>query len=124
MSIILVVEDDPATQIMLELILQRSNHTVVSVENGQDAIVFLTQKPIDLMIADVNMPGMDGLTMLQQIRNDKQYQDLPIIMFTASGDDRVRIEAKRMGASGFLTKPASSREVTGTVAQHLGIPLN
>ena len=124
MSIILVVEDEPATQIMLELILQRRNHRVISVGNGQEAISLLSKEPIDLMIADVNMPGMDGLTMLQQIRDDDRYQNLPIIMFTASGDDRVRLKASHMGASGFLTKPASSREVTDTVAHHLGIPLN
>lgn len=124
MSIILVVEDELATQIMLKLILQRSNHRVISVENGQEALSFLSKESIDLMIADVNMPGMDGLTMLQQIRDDKRFQSLPIIMFTGSGDDQIRVRASRMGASGFLTKPASSREVTGTVAHHLGIPSN
>jgi len=123
-SIILIVEDEPATQIMLELILKRSNHMVIAVENGQEAISFLSKEPIDLMIADVNMPGMDGLTMLKQIREDERYHSLPIIMFTASGDERVRLKASSMGASGFLTKPASSKEVTSIVAHHLGIPLN
>jgi len=119
-SIILVVEDEPATQLMLELMLQRSNHKVVSAVNGEDAIAFLANKPVDLVIADVWMPGMDGLALLQQLRSNERYQNLPIIMFTASGDDRVRSEAKRMGASGFLTKPASSIEVTNIVSKHLG----
>lgn len=120
MSIILVVEDEPATQIMLELILRRINHKVIAVEDGQKALSFLSREPVDLMIADVNMPGMNGLMMLQQIRDDKRYQNLPIIMFTANGDDQVRLKASRMGASGFLTKPASSKELIGTVEHHLG----
>ena len=124
MSIILVVEDEPATQLMLELMLQRSDHSVISVVSGEDALSFLASRSVDLVIADVNMPGMNGLTMLQQLRNDEDYQDLPIIMFTANGDDRVRLEAKRIGASGFLTKPASSKEVTGIVSKHLGIHPN
>ena len=124
MSIILVVEDEPATQMMLELILKRSNHKVVAAEDGQKALSFLSKEPVDLMIADVNMPGMDGLMMLQRIRDNDRYQSLPIIMFTANGDDRVRLKASRMGASGFLTKPASSKEVIGTVEHHLGNSLN
>lgn len=123
MSIILVVEDEPATQMMLELILKRSNHKVVAVEDGQKALSFLSKEDVDLMIADVNMPGMNGLIMLQQIRGDDRYQSLPVIMFTANGDERVRLKASRMGASGFLTKPTSSKELLSTVEHHLGNPL-
>ncbi len=119
MGVVLIVDDEPVTQLMLGLMLQRSNYKVVTAMDGQDALTHLANEKIDLVISDVNMPKMDGLTMLQHLRADERYQNLPIIMFTARGEGRIRQEAEKIGATGFLTKPASSSEVTGTVARYL-----
>lgn len=122
MDVILVVDDEPVTQLMLGMMLQRSDYKVVTALNGQDALSHLANEKIDLVIADVNMPQMDGMTMLQQLRADKRFADLPIIMFTAMGHGQLRQEAKQKGATGFLTKPTSSAELTGTVARFLEAP--
>ena len=119
MGVILVVDDEPVTQLMLGLMLQRSNYTVITAVDGQEAMNHLVNKKIDLAILDVNMPKMDGMTMLQRLRADKRFEKLPVIMFTAQGQERVRQEAAQKGATGFLTKPASSAEVTSTVARFL-----
>lgn len=119
MGIILVVDDEPVTQLMLGLMLQRHDYTVITADDGQAAMARLAKEKVDLAIIDVNMPKMDGLTMLQRLRADKRYENLPVIMFTAHGQDRIRQEATQKGASGFLTKPASSSEVASAVAQHL-----
>ncbi|MCP4424517.1 MAG: response regulator [Chloroflexi bacterium] len=124
MGVILIVDDEPVTQLMLGMMLQRSDYEVIMAMDGQDAIDHLNKEQIDLVISDVNMPKMDGLTMLQQLRADKRYQNLPVIMFTARGEVRIRQEAKRNGATEFLTKPASSSEVTGAVAQYLDVPFD
>ena len=119
MDVILVVDDEPVTQLMLGLMLQRSNYTVITAIDGQEAMNHLANEKIDLAIIDVNMPKMDGMTMLQRLRADKRFEKLPVIMFTAQGQERVRREAAQKGATGFLTKPASSAEVTSTVARFL-----
>lgn len=119
MGVILVVDDEPVTQLMLGLMLQRSNYKVITAVDGQEAMNHLANEKIDLAIIDVNMPKMDGMTMLQRLRADKRFEKLPVIMFTAQGQERVRQEAAQKGATGFLTKPASSTEVTNTVARFL-----
>lgn len=123
MGVILVVDDEPVTQLMLGMMLQRSDYTVITAIDGQDAMAHLAKHKIDLVIADVNMPKMDGLTMLQNLRADERFESLPIIMFTAMGQGRIRQEARQKGATDFLTKPASSSELTGTVAQYLNAPI-
>lgn len=121
MGVILVVDDEPVTQLMLGLMLQRSNYKVITAVDGQEAMNHLASEKVDLAIIDVNMPKMDGMTMLQRLRADKRYEKLPVIMFTAQGQERVRQEATQKGATGFLTKPASSAEVTSTVARYLSL---
>ncbi len=122
MSVILVVEDEVATQIMLGFMLQRSNYTVVTVKNGQEALTHLDKEAVDLIIADVNMPEMGGLEMLQKLRANERYKNLPIIMFTAVGTEQIEKDVKRMGANGFLRKPVSSREIASVVEYYLNTP--
>jgi two-component system, chemotaxis family, chemotaxis protein CheY len=111
MATILVVDDSPVMQRLLKLMLQRSDHRVVTVDNGLEAVSLLAKAAVDLVITDVNMPEMDGLTLLQHLRADERYRDLPVIVLTASGQDRIRWVAAQGGANGFLTRPTSSWEL-------------
>ncbi|MCP4423178.1 MAG: response regulator [Chloroflexi bacterium] len=119
MGVILIVDDEPVTQLMLELMLQRGNHTVILADDGQDAITQLKRESVDLVIADVNMPKMDGLTMLQKLRRDDRHKNLPVIMFTANSKSQIHLEAKRKGATDILTKPVSSWKLAEIVTQNL-----
>jgi CheY-like chemotaxis protein len=103
---------------MLSLMLQRNNHSVITASNGPEALQYLEQSPIDLVIADVNMPGMDGLALLNEVRGSDRFKDLPVIMLTASGKEQVRLGATQKGANGFLTKPTSSRELIEMVERY------
>jgi adenylate cyclase len=124
MANILVVDDNPVIQLMLSLMLKRSDQTVFTAASGREALELLDRTAVDLAILDVNMPDMDGLTLLKQLRDDNRYQDLPIIMLTASGREQVRLVAKQKGANGFLTKPTSSRELLDMVARFTDTPTN
>lgn len=117
MANILVVDDNPVIQLMLSLMLKRNDQTVVTAASGQEALELLERTGIDLVILDVNMPDIDGLTLLKQLRDDDRYRNLPIIMLTASGREQVRLVATQKGANGFLTKPTSSRELLDMVAR-------
>lgn len=119
MANILVVDDDPLTRRLLTLMLHRDNHAVVSVENGLDALNYLTHNPIDLVIADICMPVMDGFTLLDKMYQDVQLRDLPVIILTASGRESVAAQAEQSRARGFLTQPFSSWELHNVVVDCL-----
>lgn len=116
---ILIVDDEPVTQLMIEMMLQRNNYQVIMAYNGEDALKHLTNEKVDLVIADINMPKMGGISLLQQIRADERFHNLPVIMFTALGQRNVQQKALNNGATGFLTKPISSNELTGVIARYL-----
>jgi two-component system, chemotaxis family, chemotaxis protein CheY len=119
MAVIMVVDDDSIGQRMLGYTLQKNGHRVVQAMNGVQALERLAETAVDLIITDLNMPEMDGPTLLKQLRADDRYKDLPIVMLTASGQDHDRVEARAAGATDFLTKPTSSRELIETVSRIL-----
>ncbi len=117
MPTIMVVEDYPVTQRVLGTTLRNEGFAVIIAANGLEALERLETTQVDLALVDIAMPEMDGLTLLQHLRSDARYQQLPVVMLTASGQDEDRAQALSLGASGFLTKPASSQELLGTVRQ-------
>lgn len=115
MTTILIVDDNVISQRMLSFTLEKGGYDVVTALHGAEALQRLATYECDLIIADLNMPVMDGLTLLRQLRADYRYGGLPFIMLTASGQDGDRQTARRAGVSDFLTKPTSSRELIETV---------
>jgi CheY-like chemotaxis protein len=119
MARILVVDDSPTIQRLLSLVLQRNNHTTVTVDNGRDALTLLAETPIDLVVTDIHMPEMNGLAFLEQMQANEHTRHIPVIVRTASVQDDVRQIASQKGASGFLSQPTSSWELRDLVNQIL-----
>ena len=119
MAAILVVDDKTVVQRVIGVTLRKAGHTLTIASNAAEAMQRLADTPVDLMLLDVSMPDVDGLTLLGQLRADARYRDLPIVMLTASGQDQDRIDARATGANDFLTKPASSAELVETVRRWL-----
>jgi len=119
---ILVVDDEPVSLMLLDTMLSRSNFSVSTALSAMDALEQLNKAPFDLMILDLLMPDMDGLTLLKQLRDDPKFEHLPIIVFTAISQNRIRQEAFQNGATTFLTKPVSSRELTRVVNKYVQQP--
>lgn len=116
MASILVVDDAILTQRLLDVMLRRINHTTVSALNGLEALDRLKETEVDLVITDINMPEMDGLTFLDALRdNDSRHKDLPVIVMTASGLPYIPKIVTKKGATIFLAQPFSSRELTDAV---------
>ncbi|MEN9562653.1 MAG: hypothetical protein RIR73_897 [Chloroflexota bacterium] len=112
---ILIVDDEPNNQRILNYTLNKAGYETLIAANGKAALDLLNEESADLAILDVAMPGMDGITLLQHIRTMQQYQNLPVIILTGSGDDTERIRAEQAGVQSFLTKPASSKMILETV---------
>lgn len=115
MAKILVVEDYTVTLRLLSYLLQVNGHAVTSAEDGLQALDHLSQNHFDLIIVDIAMPRMDGLTLVRRMRADERYTAIPVIMLTASGEDHHRKEALESGANGYLMKPISSVELNNAV---------
>jgi CheY-like chemotaxis protein len=123
MATIMVVDDYPVTQRVLTFQLYKTGHQVVTANNGREAIESLVTLPIDLLIVDLSMPEMDGISVLRHLRADSRFQTLPIIMLTGSGREQDRVLALSEGANVFLTKPTSTWELTDVVSYLLSDPV-
>lgn len=116
---ILVVDDEPNNQRILTYTLNKGGYESAALADGENALNWLEANTPDLAILDVSMPGMDGITLLQNIRAMPKFSGLPVVILTGSGDDDERIRAEALGIQGFLTKPASSKTVLEIVSSLL-----
>lgn len=99
---ILVVEDEASIQNIIRTYLQSAGYRVISVDNGLDALTTARQQQPDLIILDLNLPGMDGIEVAARLR---QESDVYILMLTARSEEHDRVAGLRIGADDYLTKP-------------------
>ena len=108
--------DDSATMLMsLEGILKKSGFEVSKASGGQQALAQLGQKKPDLLITDLNMPGMDGITLIAEVRKLPGMRFMPILMLTTESQQSKRQEAKSAGATGWLVKPVKPDELLAVI---------
>ena len=112
---VLLVEDEPNIIEAISFLLERDGWTVRLHSNGADAVSRVHETKPDIVILDVMLPGRSGFDILKELRGDHSTQDLPILMLTARGQTKDRELAESYGASRFMTKPFSNREVLETV---------
>jgi DNA-binding NtrC family response regulator len=109
---LLIVDDEPGARESLEVILE-DDYKVLSVGSGQEALKTLQQKPINLILLDVNMPDMDGLTVLRKIK--EQDEEIDVIMVSALNQARKAVDAIKLGAYDYITKPYEPEDILSTV---------
>ncbi|CAN5202973.1 sigma-54 dependent transcriptional regulator [soil metagenome] len=119
MANILVVEDNPTMREGLEQMLSRAGHQVVVAPNGEHALGACRSQPIDLVITDFKMDGMNGLELLGAIRGERLASDPEIMLITAFGTIDIAVEAMKQGAVDFITKPFDSDEFKVKVERSL-----
>ncbi len=117
MTTILIVDDNSNSRRMLSYTLSKHGYEILTAENGRDALNQLAAHAVDLVLSDIAMPEMDGVTLLKIIRADTRWHDLPVVMITASGLDQDILITQAEGANGFLTKPIGSYELLDVVGQ-------
>jgi PAS domain S-box-containing protein len=118
-STILLAEDEPMVRQMVELVLRQHGWEVVCAGNGAEAVDLWQQRTIDLILMDVQMPGVDGFTATRMIRQQEGGQRTPILALTAHARREDRDLCLEAGMDGFLTKPLNLRQLYTTVEEHL-----
>jgi|SRR6185436_15592623 PleD family two-component response regulator len=101
---ILIVDDQKDIGTGLERLLRYAGHEAVSVTGGAEALAMLHVRKPSLVVLDVNMPEMDGLTVLKLIKEHTELKDVPVMMYSADTQHETMTEAKRLGAVDFLVK--------------------
>ncbi|BDG60335.1 response regulator [Caldinitratiruptor microaerophilus] len=115
MKRILVVDDSNMTRKMVISILSREGYQVDSAGNGLEALERLYQTAYDLVITDINMPQMDGLEFLRQVRQESQYGRLPVLVLSSNSSPEEVQRTLRAGASLYLIKPAPPEKLLESV---------
>jgi two-component system, OmpR family, alkaline phosphatase synthesis response regulator PhoP len=117
---IVIADDEPHVLRSLEFILKKQGYIVVTAVNGEDALEKVKSNDPDLVFLDIQMPRMDGNSVLRHLREDPKYQDLYIVMITAKGQEADRLNSLESGANEYVTKPYSPRKLIGRVKEILG----
>ena len=111
----LVVEDDPDIVELVLHYLQGDGWAVETACDGRAALERLRAEPFQLLVLDLQLPGMDGLSVCGAVRHDKKIRDLPIVMLTARGDEADRVVGLEVGADDYVVKPFSPKELMARV---------
>ncbi len=124
---ILVVDDSKAALFMCRKIIEISGapfKSILTAMNGLEAIEVLMEKNVDLILTDINMPEMDGLELIEYLKKDEQFRDIPVIVITTEGRDKYIIKAKELGAGNYIKKPFQPEQVKQLILEALGVEEN
>ena len=103
----LIADDSVTMRKMVMMTLEQEGFEVVAAENGVDALEKIGDSKLDVMIVDINMPEMDGITLIKELRAKPVYKATPILVLTTESGDQIKSEGKSAGASGWIVKPFS-----------------
>ena len=112
---ILVVDDDPDILQYVKMNLELEGFETATASNGVDALTLASENPPSLVLLDVMMPGMDGLTTLRHLRNDPPTASVPVVMLTARALAQDRVKGLDLGADDYITKPFAVEELVARV---------
>ena len=116
---ILVADDEPSIVLSLQVLLQKAGFAVRIARNGEEALQSVAESTPDLILLDAMMPRRDGFDVCQSLRANPAYQSLPIIMLTAKSRDVERQKGMALGATDYITKPFSTRDLVATVRKYV-----
>lgn len=120
MATILVVDDSRTVRMSLEFLLKKEGYGVVGAEDGKDGLVKLDemhkngQKP-DLILSDINMPNMNGIEFIVEVKKNPTFKFVPVIVLTTESQEYMKAEGKKAGAAGWIVKPYKPEQMMEVV---------
>jgi two-component system chemotaxis response regulator CheY len=114
---VLIVDDSASIRQVVSITLKGAGYEVIEASDGNDALAKLTGQRVHLMISDVNMPGMDGITFLKQVKTRPEYKFTPVIMLTTESAEAKKAEGQAAGAKAWVVKPFQPAQMLAAVAK-------
>ena len=116
---ILIADDEPSVRSLVKRVLSQ-NYTVLEATDGEEAVNMVFSQEPDLILMDILMPKMDGLTACYTIKMNQATREIPVVMLTALGYDlNKRLSQDIMGAHGYITKPFNPQDLLNTIGEFL-----
>ncbi len=119
---VLVVEDDALIRQMVELVLRHHGLEVISAADAPSGLELARNGRPDLVLMDVQMPGMDGLEATRRLRGLPDLAQIPVVMLTGHVTQHIRDQARQAGCSAFLAKPVTAAEIMKTISKWVPLP--
>lgn len=124
MSFVLLIVDDSLTmRSVIKKTVQMSGfeaEAYLEAGSGGEAIEVLAGQKVDIVLSDINMPGMSGIEMLKKVKADSKTSSIPVVMISTEGSEERILEAVKCGASGYLKKPFQPEEIRALLEKALG----
>ena len=117
---ILSVDDSASIRQMVQLTLQGAGYSVIQANDGADGLAKAKATQVDMIVTDLNMPIMNGLSLIIELRKLPAYRGVPIVFLTTESDPEMKKKAKEAGATGWITKPFQQEQLVGIVKKVLG----
>ncbi len=117
---ILSVDDSASIRQMVKITLAGAGYGVVEACDGAEALSKAKATAMSMVVTDLNMPNMDGLVLIRELRKLPQYRGVPIIFLTTESDEEKKKEAKAAGATGWITKPFKQEQLLAVVKKVIG----
>ncbi|MDX3927782.1 MAG: response regulator [Shinella sp.] len=117
---ILTVDDSASIRLTTRVTLTNAGYQVTEAVDGADGLAKLQSGQFDMIVTDLNMPNMDGLTMIRELRKLPAHTGVPVIFLTTESDGELKQQAKAAGATGWLTKPFDPESLVKIVRKVLG----
>jgi two-component system chemotaxis response regulator CheY len=120
MKAVLTVDDSPSIRQMVKLVLSQAGFEVHEAADGVEGLEKAKAKPVQMIVTDLNMPRMDGITLVRELRQLPAYKGVPIILLTTESDESFKKKAKDAGATGWITKPFKQEQLIAVAQKVLG----
>ena len=118
-KVVMTVDDSASVRQMVSFTLRKAGYEIIEAVDGKDALSKLKGN-INMVITDLNMPNMDGITLIKNIRSKAEYKFIPIIMLTTESQASKKQEGKAAGASGWIVKPFKPDQLLAVVKKLIG----
>lgn len=118
-KMIMTVDDSASVRQMVSFTLKKAGYDVVEASDGKDALSKIQSNPVKMLITDLNMPNLDGLGLIKQVRAIPTFKYIPIIMLTTESQDAKKVEGKKAGATGWIVKPFKPDQLLAVVKKVL-----
>ena len=120
MASILAVDDSASMRQMVSFTLKGAGYDVIEAVDGVDALKKAQSSNVNMVLTDVNMPNMDGITLIKELRKLPNYKFTPMLMLTTESSSDKKSQGKSAGATGWLVKPFNPEQLLGTIKKVIG----